>query len=48
MTFGINENVLWLQIPICYAFDIMQELQYQNYFSSIEACDVLIKVMGPS
>ncbi len=48
MTFGINKNVLWLQIPICNAFDIMQELQNQNYFSSIEARDVLLKLMGPS
>ena len=48
MTFGINENVLWLQIPICDAFDIMQELQNQDYLSSIEACDILLKLMGPS
>lgn len=48
MTFGIDENVLWLQIPICNAFDIMQELQNEYYFSSIEARDVLLKLMGPS
>ena len=48
MTFGINEDVLGLQIPICNAFDIMQELQNQNYFCSIEARDVLLELMGPS
>ena len=48
MTFGINENVLWLQIPVCNALDVMQELQYKDYFCSIEACDVLLKLMGSS
>ena len=43
MTISIDENVLRLQIPICDAFLVVQELQNQADLSGIEACGLFLE-----
>jgi hypothetical protein len=37
VTFAVDEDILRLQIAICDALNIMQELKYQNNFCRVEA-----------
>jgi hypothetical protein len=32
----IDQNVLWLQVPVCDTLSLMQELEYQHNFSGIK------------
>ncbi len=48
MALCVDEYVLRLQIPIGNAFDVMQEVENENYFSSVEPRGILIEFLCSS
>lgn len=48
MTFGVNEDILWLHITICYAEMIMEIFEYQDNLSCVEAGSGLVEALGPT
>lgn len=36
MSFGVYENILWLQVSICNAFSLVQELEDEHNLGCVE------------